>query len=256
MANYEYYGDYSSIEEALEGMLGMSLASNMWSSLVSLATYVFMAIGLYAIAKRRGIRHPWMGWVPFANVWLLGCISDQYRYVAHGQEKSKRKVMLGLDIATAALGVVAIVLVVVGLISMFSRMDSHLGMLEEELIMNDASYFADVLGPMMIAVVLCLVMLGTAIALTVLQYMALYDLFNSCNPATSAVFLALSIVLTLFGFGIVQAIFVFACRNKDLGMPVRQTPMMYAQQPTWQPQQPPVEPWEHNDDPWHRNSDF
>lgn len=250
MESFEYYGDYSSLEEAMEGMLGMSFVGNLWSSLISIATYVLMAIGLYTIAKRRGIRNPWLAWIPFGSTWLLGCVSDQYRYVTRGQEKSKRKVMLGLEIATMAVGVVSIVLMFVALISMFSRMDM------EPVYGSDAAYMAEVLGPMMIALVLCFVMLGLAIALMVLQYMALYDLFNSCNPSTSAVFLALSILIG----GVLQAIFVFVFRNKDLGMPLRQDQVIYnqpvfqpqqptwqpPQQTTWQPPQPPVEPWERN----------
>ena len=251
MGGFESYGDIAGMEETLEqiaeGMTGLSVISNTWSSLLGIATYVFMALGMYAIAKRRGIRYPWMGWIPFGNVWMLGCISDQYRYVTSGQEKSKRKIMLGLQIAMYAVMIVAIVLLVVSLIQMFSRMDGYRG--------EDSGYYSEVLVPLMIGVVLSMVMLGVSIALTVLQYMALHDLFQSCNPAASAVFLVLSIVLSLFGFGVVQAIFVFVCRDKDLGMPVRQTPVMYTQ-PTWQPPQPPVEPWEHKEEPWNHNGDF
>ena len=241
MENFEYFGNYSSIEETVEGLVGMNLMSNLGSSIVGIIAYVFMAIGLYAIAKRRGIRHPWLAWIPFGNVWLLGCVSDQYRYVARGQEKSKRKVMLGLDIATFALAVVVILLMLMSLIRMFSRMDTDM----ESMTWTETSYFAEVLSPMMIGVVLCLVMCGTAIALMVLQYIAMYDLFASCNPANAALFTALSIVLSLFGFSVVQAILIFVCRNKDLGMPPRRY-QMYSDQPVWQAPQPPLEPWEHN----------
>lgn len=241
MESFEYFGDYSSIEETVEGLVGMNLMSNLGSGIVSIVAYVFMAMGLYAIAKRRGIRNPWLAWIPIGNVWLLGCISDQYRYVARGQETSKRKVMLGLDIATFALAVVVMVLMFTSLISMFSHMDMD----AESMTGTDTSYFAEVLSPMMIGVVLALVMCGTAIALMVLQYMAMHDLFTSCNPANATVFTVLSIVLSLFGFSVVQAIFIFVCRNKDLGMPPRRY-QMYSDQPVWQTPQPPVEPWEHN----------
>lgn len=245
MGMYENYGDFTNVEEAVEGMLGLGLMSNMGSIIMGIVTYVFMALGLYTIAKRRGIHNAWLAWIPFGNVWLLGCISDQYRYVAMGQEKSKRKVMLGLDIATAAVGIAAIVMLLGAVFRLMGKMDSHLGVLEEELLMEEMGYFSQVIGPLFGALGLCLVMCGTAIALTVLQYMAMYDLFRSCNPATSAVFLVLSIVMSLVGFGIVQAIFIFASRNKDLGMPPRHY-QMYSEQPVWQPPQPPVDPWDNN----------
>lgn len=244
------------MEGIAEGMTGFDLVSNVWSLIVSIFVYVFMAIGMYAIAKRRGINHPWLAWIPLGSTWLLGCISDQYRYVVMGQEKSKRKVMLGLEIAVSATGAVSIVLLVVAFIKLFSRMDSYLGELPSGSMVEDTSYFAEVLSPLIIALILCFVMLGLAIALTVLTYMALYDLFRSCDPAHASVFLVLSIVLNLFGVGsILQAIFVFACRNKDLGMPPRRDQVLYTQPvwqsvepPVWQPQQPSVEPWEQNND--------
>lgn len=239
---YEYYGDMTGVEEFAEGMLGFSLLSNIGSILMSIAVYVFMAIGMYTIAKRRGIHHPWLAWIPFGSSWMLGCISDQYRYAAKGQEKSKRKIMLALDIATTAVGVVTIVMLFVGIFRLMGRMDGNFGALENEVI-SDATYVTEVLGLLMGSVGLCFVMLGLAIALAVLHYMALYDLFTSCNPANSVLFTVLSILIG----GILQAIFVFVCRNKDFGMPPRQ-PQIYNAPPVWQPPQPPVEPWEMNND--------
>ena len=239
---YEYYGDMTGLEEFAEGMLGFSLLSNLWSILISVATYVFMAIGMYAIAKRRGIHNPWLAWIPFGSSWMLGCISDQYRYVAKGQENSKRKIMLALDIATNVVAIVTLVMLFVGIFRIMGSMDGNLGALENE-VLSDAAYLTDVMGLLMGSVGLCLVMLGLAIALMVLRYMALYDLFTSCNPNNSVLFTVLSILLG----GILQSIFVFVCRNKDYGMPPRQ-PQVYNAVPVWQPPQPPVEPWEMNND--------
>lgn len=250
MGNIENFNDISSMEEMIEGMMGFSLFSNLGSSLISIATFVFMALGMYTIAKRRGIRNAWLAWIPFGNTWLLGCISDQYRYVAKGQEKSKRKVMLGLEIAVSALSLITVVLCVISLIQMFSMMDSNMGAMGDNVDI-DSAYMAEVFVPLMGGVILCFVMLGLAIALMVLHYMALYDLFASCNPSNSTLFLVLSLLLG----GIVQSICVFACRNKDMGMPPRQDQVVYTQpvwqppqQTTWQPPQPPVEPWEHNNE--------
>lgn len=240
------------MEEFATGMSGLNFASNAWSTIAGILSYVFMAIGMYAIAKRRGIRNPWLAWLPFGSTWLLGCISDQYRYVAMGQEKSRRKVMLGLDIAVSASGVVAIVLMVVAIVNIITRIRVHTN--------EWNAVLAEIMAMLVPALILCFVMLGLAIALTVLQYMALYDLFRSCNPNTATVFLVLSIVLSLVGVGgVLMGIFVFVSRNKDLGMPPRQDQMIYGQPvfqpqppvyqpPMWQPQQPPVEPWEQNNE--------
>lgn len=235
MYNEEY------LEQMGLGMTGIDLAGNLWSIICGIVAYVFMAIGMYAIAKRRGIRNPWLAWIPFGGTWLLGCISDQYRYVTMGQEKSKRKIMLGLEIAVAAVGTVAISILIISMIKLFSLMDG-------EQIMEESGYMAQLLGPLMASVVLSFVMLGLAIALTVLTYMALYDLFKSCSPGTATMNLVLSIVLNVFGIGgVLQGIFVFANRKLDLGMPPRRDHVTYVQ-PVWQPPQPPVEPWEQNNE--------
>ena len=42
----------------------------------SIVSYVLSAVGIYRIAKRRGIHHAWLAWVPVGNSWLLGSISD------------------------------------------------------------------------------------------------------------------------------------------------------------------------------------
>lgn len=79
---------------------------NLLSFAMTVGNYVLMALGLYTIAKRRGINKPWLAWVPVGNFWLLGCISDQYRHVARGQVKNKRKSMLILMIVMLVLMVI------------------------------------------------------------------------------------------------------------------------------------------------------
>ena len=65
---------------------------------VSVGTYVLHALSLYSIANRRGIRRPWLSWIPVGSTWILGCISDQYQYVVKGKVRNKRKALLVLEI--------------------------------------------------------------------------------------------------------------------------------------------------------------
>ena len=58
--------------------------------------YVLEGKSLSAIARRRGIEKPWLAWVPVGSSWLLGSISDQYRYVTYGQVRSRRKLLTWL----------------------------------------------------------------------------------------------------------------------------------------------------------------
>lgn len=247
------YGNYDEIVGSDQFMdefltsLTASLGSSLFSYALSIAAYVFLAIGMYTIAKRRNIRHAWLAWIPFGSTWLLGSISDQYRYVTLHQQKSKRKVMLGLEIAVSVVGVAAIVLIFAALINMMGNVLPGLDM-DEAVGFDETAMMTELMAPLMISVVLCLVMMGLAIALAVLQYMALYDLYKSCAPGNATLFTVLSIFFGSF----VQALLVFSVRKKDEGMIMPQspvyTPPAFQPQPNeWQPQQPPVEPWTQND---------
>ncbi len=174
----------------------------------SIAAYVLHSLGLYTIAQRRRIRKPWLAWIPLGNLWLLGSISDQYQYVAKGKVTGRRKIMLGLSIATAAIyfvwlfvtalsavtgvgGVATVLLVLFGLLALFA----------------------------------------VAITLAVFEYMCYYDLYRSCERTNGVLYLILSII-----FSAIMPFLVFACRNKDDGMPRRKQPAAVIPAETVEPQ--------------------
>lgn len=45
--------------------------------LVWLFFYIFHSVGLMRIAKKLGVKHRWMAWIPFANVYLLGACAEK-----------------------------------------------------------------------------------------------------------------------------------------------------------------------------------
>lgn len=179
-----------------EGMMGAFLVLYLVFYLLILAfgilSYVLQSVGFYTIAKRRGIHNPWLAWLPFGNVWILGSISDQYQYVAKGRARSRRKLLLGLMIGTEVL-VIPYVICVVG------------AALGGALAANIAMAFLSIVG-----------MLVLAITMSVFYYMALYDVYVSCEPGNATAYLVLSIL-----FGVTLPFFVFLSRKKDGGMPPR-----------------------------------
>ena len=219
-----YSNPFSEMGESLGALFGLT-----WStvpSLVSVAVYVFTALGLYTLAQRRGLRNPWLAWIPVANVWILGSLSDQYRYVVRGQVRSKRKVLLTLNIISAVMGLVMTVVIVAAVVRWVFSFQA--GASETEIVNA-------ILGSVMGVLALCVPWAGVAIASAVLSYMALYDIYTSCDPANNTVYLVLSIL-----FGFTQAIFLFLCRNRDDGMPPRRDA-----QPQYR--QPAQEPWQQQD---------
>ena len=202
------------MEFLFEGLgAGFAAFYTIYSLIVSafgIAAYVLRALGLYTIAKRRGINHPWMGWVPVLDLWVLGCISDQYQYVVKGKDKNKRKWLLGLNIALAVVYIVFFVFCGIAVAGVVTGTTG--GLQEEQLLtalMGPAAGLAICLIPLVII----------AIACTVIRYVAFYDLYTSCNPQNNVLFLVLSIF-----FSVTEPFFVFFIRNKDEGMPPRRQP--------------------------------
>lgn len=195
----------------------LSLAANFLGRgvvpLMSLAIYVFTALSLYTIAKRRGIACPWLAWIPVANLWLIGSLSDQYRYLTRGQIKHKRIVLLVLKAVTLAFtgGLIGSVIWLIGASG----------------------------SPASVITLLIMVLLygGAAIALAVVNFMALYDIYASCNPENATVYL----VLTIF-FRVLKPIFLFLSRNQDVGMPPRKAAPQQEARPEAQPEEPVGEP--------------
>lgn len=218
MSYYHEFEPY--FEEFMEYGLGAGLLTNGFSSLWGLAAYVLTALALYTMAQRRGIKNAWLSWIPVVNCWIIGSLSDQYRYVVKGEIKNKRKTLLALNIINAVLGLVEIVLLVIlAAVGISGLLSGSLEAVAEEMI----------IAPALLMVVLCLPLIGISIATTVVRFMAMYDIYTSCQPQNNVVFLVLSII-----FRITEPFFLFLCRDKDEGMPPRKQEPVYT---------PPQEPW-------------
>lgn len=192
---------------------GMGIFSRLIAIVVALMGYVtvfgagillyaIQAYGLSVIAKRRGLKKPWLAWIPVCNMYLLGSLSDQYQYVAKGRVRNRRKVIAGLSIAVVVLGMAAVMCYVFALVNSFAgqMQPTHEGMIAP---------FLSALGVVGILELASLI-------LVVFQYISLYDLYRSCEPNNSVAYLILSIL-----FPAVMPILVFLRRSDDKGMPPR-----------------------------------
>ena len=219
---------FQTLEAAISGG---QIVYNLLMMALGIAGYFLRSIGLYSIAKRRGINNPWLAWIPVAWVWVLGSISDQFRYVTKAQVKNKRKVLLVLSMVTAVL---VLVMLVFGVISMVDVIDLMMAGMEDQLM-----GVAFAIAIKMLAI-LGLVMI-VAVVHCVFYYIALYDLYASANPNNSALFLVLGIF-----FRVTEPFFIFFNRKKDGGMPPRcnvpQEPVNYVAQPAYIPAEPVAEP--------------
>lgn len=195
-------GDSEALGAALitaAGILGIVL---FFVAAFYLTAYIFQSIGLYTLAKRRGVRYPGLAWVPVANVWIMGALADHYMRVTELRETKSRQILLGLDIALCAVSIPMAVIL--------------LGFLPEAVVAavngryyGAESYLMGTLGILGFSFVMVLL----SITLAVFLYLALYRIFKSCRPSNAVVFLILSIF-----FSISLPFILFAIRNKDEGM--------------------------------------
>ena len=195
----------------LEYGVGAGLLSNSVSYLLALATYVLTSLALYTMAQRRGIKNAWLSWIPMINCWIVGSLSDQYRYVVKGEIKNKRKSLLILNIIKAVAGV-AVFVIAIALIVVSARSFVH----------SWTEWMTGVMGLLIALGALCLLIFGIGIATMVIRYMALYDIYTSCNPQNNVVYLVLSII-----FRITEPLFLFLSREQDGGLPPRRTAPVY-----------------------------
>ena len=216
---YEYVfpGAFDSAAAGAMGIaVGIVLVVYFLAMGFSLVMYVLNAVGIYRIAKRRGIHHPWLAWVPIGGSWVLGSIADQYQYVVNQKKTSRRKILLILSLVM----IVACMPLMCGAALL--------------MINSDAEGASFALG-IAFLVLSYLATMGLVITVTVFSYIAYYDLFRSCKPGKEILFLVLGII-----FNVTLPFFVFFCGNSDGGMPERRRTAPVSQIPEQPADEEPV----------------
>ena len=193
------YGFEYVLPEVAESTLGVAtgIMLILWFLTMGFAIvmYVLNAVGMYRIAKRRGIRNAWLAWIPVGNEWILGSIADQYQHLIQAKITARRKLLLGLTFGSFVMGVVN------SLSGVLTDMMAHT---EQELMLWG-----------ILSLLFSVLALGVNIAALVFYHMSNYDLYRSCNPKNAVTFLVLGII-----FPVAQPFFYLSCRKKDLGMVV------------------------------------
>ncbi len=195
------------------GIIAIVLVTYLLTFGLMIVMYILQSLGIYTIAQRRGIKNPWMAWLPLVNMWILGSISDQYRYVARGQIRNRRKVLIGLYIAVLALGLVFFFAAIGMLVHLLMQIPEIAQMGPNGMLSPSVGLIVLVAGYILLVWVLSVIAL-------VYQYACYYDLYASCSPDNKVLFLVLSIIIN-----VTMPFFVFVCRNKDGGMPPRKDQM-------------------------------
>ena len=183
-------------------ILGIAL---IVSGIVSLLLYIFKASGLHTIAKRRGIRHAWLAWVPVADNWVAGSLSDQYKQTVKGKASYNRTILLVLAILAGVMSLVSSGLSLGVLAETFEYLAD--GDLE------GLAYVGTLAGGS--SELLSRLYQALELAHLVFWSITLYDIYSSACPQNKVAFLVLGII-----FPVTVPFFLFYNRKKDEGMKI------------------------------------
>lgn len=188
----------------------------LFSAAFGIAMYVLRSIAVYGIAKRRGLNSPWLAWIPVGRDWILGSISDQYKYLTKGKDQSRRIILLVFSLVSLLVGAVSSGVGIVGVVRVFMAGPMA----------SDGQVASAIMGPAMGGLLVGLISGLVSVTAYVFRCLCKYDLYRSCDPKNAVVFLVLGIF-----FNITEPFFLLSCRNKDLGMPPRKPEMTYQPAP-------------------------
>lgn len=182
--DYEMFGaidpEFNSVWPALVSIYAVILGIAL---LVGLAYYIMNGIALLRMAKRTGVKHGWLGFIPFADSWLLGRISDVGSTRRHSGAR-----LLGFTIATECCALGYLGAVVAMFVSLFTSGALDGTMTDSELLDFMMPYFGawGVLMLLLFAVGLCAL---------VFRCMALYRVGVNFGGASGSGF-GIALVLT------------------------------------------------------------
>lgn len=168
---------------------------------ITVASYILTSLSLYTLAKRRGVQHPGLAWVPVANYWLIGSLANEID-AQNGHQRTWNKTLLTLSL-TAIAGVVVsyISIIVIAVVYTFS--------------LNYIDWSEDVfLSLLLVFYVLLVLAMIVAVALSICTAICIYKIFESTVPEKAVKYLLLYILVPLAG-----GICLFKARNQGYPYP-------------------------------------
>ena len=158
---------------------------------ISLVCYVLLALGLWKIARKRGIRNPWLAWIPVANVWLEGSIADAYHKRFEGR---KTHYALLMTVFTVAAGILLVAAPVLGMLAA---------------VLADATVYTDPIGLGWAALGVFVAAYAVNAALFVFTVLAYYKIYHWCSEKSVCMTVLTAVLPECAVF------FVFFIRNRE-----------------------------------------
>ena len=185
--------------EMNEWMSAISGASDFFSSIVSLFTYVAVAYGLYCMARSIGLKNPVLAWIPYCQTYTLGAVADEYYRRNEGKTTTYRKKLLGWQIAVTAATVLLVIFLVIYMVVLLVNglpLDDYTAdnIWIPEAGMNALEAAAPILAVLLVAL---LVFLAVYVVYMVYYYISLHKVFKLFAPEHTTGYLVLAILVPL-----------------------------------------------------------
>lgn len=146
-----------------------------------IASYIVNALGLYRAAKASGINNSWLAWIPVANIWVLGSVTDVID-TNYGLKRRWSKALLGTYIGV-------FVTIIPAYITMFAFiiMTSLSGASNEFATATMIMFF--------IFYVFIIIAAMVSVVNQAISFVCLYKIFEKTVPEKSLKYLILSILV-------------------------------------------------------------
>ncbi len=157
--------------------------------LYAIAEYVLNSLGLYGIAKKRGISLPGLAWLPVGNLWVLGSFVNSYE---EKKEDHFKKWHILLPVLMGVMIAAYVLFYVVYFVFYFLLFGAAMMNAEADLEFSGiAIVFLVVVFAMAIIISLA------AVLLQAFSSIALYKAYESISPKKAIKYLIISIVVPL-----------------------------------------------------------
>ena len=159
---------------------------------IGLAVFILQAFGLYSLSKNTGYDKPWLAFIPVANSYVLGHLSDEANLRTKGKRTNNRKLLLGLHIGLAAF----VLLLAVLLIAIIASADASMYSYSYNYYDGYNYHYNASMLPMTLLPILLLFIVPLAIVTAVFTYIALYPIYKAYAPENAEMYLVLSILVS------------------------------------------------------------
>jgi len=176
----------------------------LYLAIIALAiiSYVFQSKGLSRMAVLRGMKAPWLAWVPGANMWLKGKIADHFDDTRRGENKSFAKTYVIVSV---------IMTVLLSIASVAYTVSTTLAAV------SGTAAFEDAVTRYILTYVI--IVLVITLPAMIIEYIVYYKIYASAAPHQAVVLLVFSII-----FPVIMPFAVYALRERTDGLKISEEP--------------------------------